>query len=116
MLGTNSITLVGYRFSPSINLKEKLFFARVCAPYTLDSSREVALEKGEEGMKRFLSLKHVKERVTLSRSQINRLIQAGRFPAPYQISAGRKAWLETDVEAWINTKLTQSDEQSGRTT
>ncbi|WP_197277150.1 helix-turn-helix transcriptional regulator [Sphingomonas profundi] len=37
---------------------------------------------------------------SLSRSSIHRLVKAGRFPAPVQITANRIAFRESEVLAW----------------
>ena len=43
----------------------------------------------------------VHDRVDLSRTTVWRLIRTKAFPAPVRLSAGRVAWIEDDVEAWI---------------
>jgi predicted DNA-binding transcriptional regulator AlpA len=55
-------------------------------------------------MGRLLSIREVCEQTGLSKPTIHRL-RNGKydglsFPEPRQISAGRVAWLEADIEAW----------------
>ena len=52
-------------------------------------------------MQQLLSSKQVSTRVSLSISQIRRLVQKNQFPKPIKISAGRNGWIESDVDAWI---------------
>ncbi len=54
---------------------------------------------------RFLRLSEVRNRVPYSRATIYRLITAGQFPRPYSLGARAVAWLESDVTAWIEARL-----------
>lgn len=49
-----------------------------------------------------LSPKEVVARVKMSRSSIDRAVDAGEFPVPLQISKKRLAWYEHEVQEWIN--------------
>lgn len=60
-------------------------------------------------MQQLLSSKQVSERVSLSVSQIRRLISANKFPKPLKISAGRNGWLEKDVDGWVLNLIGGSD-------
>lgn len=55
--------------------------------------------------RRFLKDDEVEQRTSLSRSTRWRRIKEKTFPAPVQISKGRVAWLEDDVESWISQQL-----------
>jgi len=44
--------------------------------------------------------------VGLGYTTIWRLEKVGSFPARKQLSAGRVAWLRSEVEAWISSRLT----------
>jgi prophage regulatory protein len=57
------------------------------------------------GPLRFLRLSEVRNRVPYSRATIYRLITAGQFPQPYSLGARAVAWLESDVTAWIEARL-----------
>jgi prophage regulatory protein len=54
---------------------------------------------------RLIGAEEVRRRVDLSRSTIWRLERAGDFPRSVQISPGRRAWREADVDRWISEKL-----------
>jgi prophage regulatory protein len=51
---------------------------------------------------RLLKLDEVKRRVGLGKSMIYRLIQDGRFPPPYKISASASRWSDHEIVAWID--------------
>lgn len=51
---------------------------------------------------RFLKLEEVKRRVGLGKSMIYRLIQEGKFPAPYKLSPFASRWSEREIVAWID--------------
>ena len=50
---------------------------------------------------RFVKLDEVKRRVGLGKSMIYRLIQEGKFPAPYKISPSASRWSNQEIVAWI---------------
>jgi prophage regulatory protein len=50
---------------------------------------------------RFLKLDEVKRRAGLGKSMIYRLIQEGKFPAPYKLSPAASRWSEQELNAWI---------------
>jgi predicted DNA-binding transcriptional regulator AlpA len=54
---------------------------------------------------RLLSEREVCHRSSLSRVTIWRLQKAGCFPPHVQISPGRKAWLEADINSWIADRV-----------
>lgn len=51
---------------------------------------------------RFVELDEVKRRVGLGKSMIYRLIQEGKFPAPYKISPFASRWSDREIVTWIN--------------
>ena len=51
---------------------------------------------------RFLKVDEVKRRAGLGKSMIYRLIQEGRFPAPYKLSPGASRWSEREIVACID--------------
>jgi prophage regulatory protein len=55
---------------------------------------------------RLLAPAVVVDRTSLSRTTLWRLVRRGHFPPPVQISPGRVAWSETEVEAWITARQT----------
>lgn len=54
---------------------------------------------------RFLRLRDVMETTTLCRSSIYNLIKAGDFPGNYTVMGKRKAWLESEVQAWVQSRV-----------
>lgn len=51
---------------------------------------------------RFVKLDEVKRRVGLGKSMIYRLIQEGKFPAPYKLSPLASRWSDREITAWID--------------
>ncbi|TXI62717.1 MAG: AlpA family transcriptional regulator [Limnohabitans sp.] len=51
-----------------------------------------------------LSRQKVQTKTTLSRSSIYEMIARGEFPKPVKISGRRVAWLESSVDAWIQSR------------
>ena len=47
--------------------------------------------------------------IKYSRPHLWRLWTTGRFPRPVKLSSSRNAWLASDVEAWIEAKVTERD-------
>ncbi len=63
-----------------------------------------------EKHQRLLRLTDVRERVPYSRSTIYQLIAEGKFPKPISLGGRAVAWVEDDVDAWIEARI-----ESGRT-
>jgi prophage regulatory protein len=59
--------------------------------------------------KRFLRLRKAVDRTGVPPSSIYAEMKAGRFPKPYKLSTQRVAWLESDINEWIEAKLAQRD-------
>ena len=54
---------------------------------------------------RLIRLKEVQHRVGLGRSTIYRWMAEGEFPQPVPLGGHAVAWVESEVEAWIDLKL-----------
>ena len=54
---------------------------------------------------RLIRLKEVQHRVGLGRSTIYRWMAEGEFPKPVPLGAHAVAWVESEVEEWIDLKL-----------
>ncbi len=54
---------------------------------------------------RFLRLSEVRTRVGYGRATIYRLMAAGQFPRSYSLGARAVAWLESDIDAWIEARV-----------
>ena len=48
-----------------------------------------------------LGLSRVKDRTSLSKTTIYRLVSENKFPRPYQLTLRRVAWREADISAWL---------------
>ena len=48
---------------------------------------------------------HVTVRVRLSKATIYKMIKAGLFPAPKPLGARSVGWLESDIQAWIDSRI-----------
>lgn len=58
-----------------------------------------------------IKLPEVKRRTTLSTSEIYRRIGAGAFPKQIRLGAKSVAWLEHEVQAWIDDRVAESMER-----
>lgn len=56
-------------------------------------------------MPQFLTPRAVCDRVALSRATLDRLVAAGKFPAPIRLTERRLIYNEADVEAWMREKV-----------
>lgn len=59
----------------------------------------------QTSQKRFIKLPEVIKRVSLSRSTIYERISRKKFPAPIPIGGGRVAWIESEVDQWIEEHI-----------
>ena len=56
-------------------------------------------------MPQILKRPAVEARVGLSRSSIYAFIAKGEFPAPKQLGARAVGWLESDIDAWLESRI-----------
>lgn len=56
--------------------------------------------------KTLIKLPRVKERTSLSTSEIYRRLEAGTFPAQIKLGAKAVAWLEHEIDEWIEQAVT----------
>jgi len=54
---------------------------------------------------KLLRLAEVRNRVPYSRSTIYQLIAQGKFPKPISLGERAVAWLESDIDAWIEARI-----------
>ena len=59
----------------------------------------------DESSSRFMRLPEVKSKTGLSRSHIYDLISRGEFPRQYKLGGRVSGWLESEVLAWIQSKI-----------
>ena len=57
-------------------------------------------------VKRLIRLKEVQNRVGLGRSTIYRWMDEGKFPRPHSLGGYAVAWLEADIDSWIDKQIT----------
>lgn len=55
-----------------------------------------------------LTVKQVASKLSISRSQVWRLVRAGTLPAPIRLSAQVVRWVESDLEANVLTQKQQN--------
>lgn len=58
---------------------------------------------------RILAIDEVLERTSFSRRTLYNEISEGRFPKPVQLTTRRVGWPETDVEAFLSSKIAARD-------
>ena len=61
-----------------------------------------------------LKLTEVVTKTGLSRSQIYALAQQGRFPKPIKQSERSSAWVASEVDDWIESKIQIRDQEAAR--
>ena len=61
---------------------------------------------------RLLSWKEVRLQVIYSRQHWDRLIAAGKAPRPVRLGPHRVGWLQTEIDAWIEERISQRNQQS----
>ncbi len=54
---------------------------------------------------RLIALPEVLTKTSLSRSSLYERMKAGAFPKPIGLGGRRVAWLEGEVDKWINTRI-----------
>ena len=55
-----------------------------------------------------LRLKQLEIRTGLSKATLYKLIKTGNFPAQKQLGLRSVGWLESDVTAWIESRITKA--------
>ena len=56
---------------------------------------------------KLMKLKAVMECTGLARSTVYKFIAEGRFPKPVKLGARMVAWVESEVQDWIQEKIEQ---------
>jgi prophage regulatory protein len=87
-------------------IRERMPVVSVQVPVsTKDPSPEkkAATTNSAEG-KRMLRFPEVRSRVGCGKSNIYRMVAEGTFPAPKRLSARTIGWLESEVDAWIESR------------
>jgi prophage regulatory protein len=63
-------------------------------------------------MNRLLKVKNVIEITGVSRSHLYALAQKDLFPKPVKLTERSSAWVESEVQDWIDSRIAQRDEVS----
>lgn len=63
-------------------------------------------------MQRILRLPEVMDRVGLGRSMIYAYVSRGTFPAPIKLGPRAVGWVETEIDAWIEVRITERDQKN----
>ncbi|KAB2943074.1 MAG: AlpA family phage regulatory protein [Hyphomicrobium sp.] len=58
---------------------------------------------------KILSKKQLKDYVVYSMQHIARLEQAGQFPKRVRLGANRVGWIEQEVMAWLEERISRRD-------
>jgi prophage regulatory protein len=58
--------------------------------------------------KRLIRLPEVETKTRYRRSTIYRLAQEGKFPTPVLLGARASAWIEDEIDAWIEGRIEAS--------
>ena len=58
--------------------------------------------------KRLIRLPEVESKTGYRRSTIYRLAQEGKFPTPVALGARASAWIEDEINAWIEGRIEAS--------
>jgi prophage regulatory protein len=65
-------------------------------------------------VEKFLMLPQVREIVPYSASHIWRLERSGQFPQRVRLGGNRVAWLQSEVNSWVESKLASRNDKSQR--
>jgi prophage regulatory protein len=59
-----------------------------------------------------LSFPELKSRkgVPYTRAHVRRLVGAGEFPAPVQLSPHRICWVESEIDEWLKARIAARDQ------
>ena len=63
-------------------------------------------------MKKLIKLPKVMAKTGLSRSHLYALAQQGEFPKPIKLSERSSAWVESEVDGWIEERIAERDQEA----
>lgn len=58
--------------------------------------------------KKLIRLPAVQQKTGCSRSEIYRRVSLGDFPKPIKLGIRASAWVEQEVDSWIDQRITES--------
>lgn len=67
-------------------------------------------ERTNHNEARLIRLRDVMTKTGLSRSYVYALAQKGQFPKPVKLSERSSAWIESEVQSWIDERIKQRGE------
>ena len=62
--------------------------------------------------KKLFKANEVAEYVNVSKSQIYKLVQQGRLPKPIKLGERGSAWLVSEIDAWLQSRVDLRDEEA----
>ena len=60
---------------------------------------------------KLIRLKQVMECTGLARSTVYKFIAEGNFPKPVKLGVRVAAWVESEINDWVNARISQRDSQ-----
>ncbi|NWO10404.1 AlpA family transcriptional regulator [Chromohalobacter salexigens] len=60
---------------------------------------------------KLIRIKDVMDRTGLARSTIYKYISEGKFPRPIKLGVRAVAWVETEIDGWIQASIAGRDEE-----
>ncbi|WP_227369343.1 MULTISPECIES: helix-turn-helix transcriptional regulator [Halomonadaceae] len=60
---------------------------------------------------KLIRIKDVMDRTGLARSTIYKYISEGKFPRPIKLGARAVAWVETEIDGWIQASIEERNEE-----
>ncbi|MFS8150151.1 helix-turn-helix transcriptional regulator [Halomonas sp. 86] len=61
---------------------------------------------------KLIRIKDVMERTGLARSTIYKYINLGQFPQPIKLGTRAVAWVESEIDTWINDSIKRRNEDA----
>lgn len=61
--------------------------------------------------KQLIRIKEVMERTKLGKSTIYKYIKMGMFPKPIKLGTRYAAWVESEIDAWIEGHIARRDNE-----
>ena len=61
-----------------------------------------------------LSIKQVAGRLSIGRTALWQLAKQPDFPKLVKVTAGRKAFVKSEIDAWISKRLAERDQEAAR--
>ncbi|SFV34081.1 helix-turn-helix transcriptional regulator [Hyphomicrobium facile] len=68
----------------------------------------------KEAVVTLLPVKDVARRTSLSKAQIYRMTAREQFPMPVRVSRGRTAWVDSEINEWIKTRVSERNAERGQ--